>query len=164
MSHQIVEYFTSAGQATSEDDSGSMSGIRMIDRMMSMATAFNSALIELHTDYATSVDISIAQPEEIMEHFGAEDQFTQKIIPLSVDSDFTPEYRVGFKFDPQQMSISLVNAAHSLDDSWRLALSTANPDIPDSVREGIITVFREHSIRVGPIIEYFNFMLPKILI
>ncbi|KAF5344318.1 hypothetical protein D9756_011316 [Leucocoprinus leucothites] len=125
MSRRIVEYFSSPGRAISEDNPRSTSDIGVIDDMMSMATAFNSALLELHEDDTTLADISDS--------------------PL-IQAGF---YRDSIRSScPLETATSLVNAVCSLDESWRLALLPGNSDVLDSAREELVNVFREHTIRV----------------
>ncbi|KAF5347638.1 hypothetical protein D9756_010714 [Leucocoprinus leucothites] len=120
MSHQILEYFSSPGRAVSEDNPRSTLDIGVVDDMMSMATAFNSALLELHEGRET---LDISQKAESRRH----------LIGSSC---------------PLQTATSLINASHSLDKSWRIALIVGNSNIRESTREELINIFREHAIRV----------------
>ncbi|KAF5344315.1 hypothetical protein D9756_011313 [Leucocoprinus leucothites] len=131
MSHQIVEYLSPSTGAVLEGSYRKTSGLRAIEGMISMATVFNSVLVELPVDYVTSVDSSIAQLKRPLGPLGTE------------------KYRAELRSaSPQQIGISLVNAARLLNDSWRFALSATNLDILDSARDKIISLFREHSIQV----------------
>ncbi|KAF5344312.1 hypothetical protein D9756_011318 [Leucocoprinus leucothites] len=119
MSHQIVEYFSSPGQAVSEDNPWSTLDMRVTDDMMSMATAFNSALLELHEGGR----LDMSQNAERHQYW--------------IRSSY-----------PLQTATSLINTSHLLDKNWRIALLAGNSNILESAREELVNIFREHTIRV----------------
>ncbi|KAF5347633.1 hypothetical protein D9756_010711 [Leucocoprinus leucothites] len=137
MSHQIVEHFSSPGRAISEDNPRSTLDIRVTDDMMSMATAFNSALLELHEGGRPHIwHTAVCKLAHVVDQ-----------LPFNVNPTSDERYRIRSSC-PLQTATSLINASHSLDKSWRIAILPGNSDILESVREELVNIFREHTIRV----------------
>ncbi|KAF5344313.1 hypothetical protein D9756_011319 [Leucocoprinus leucothites] len=146
MSHQILKYLSSTTQADVEDNPRAMSTLGAIVGMVSVARVFNRALLEVKLESPPD-QRGLWRVNPLSENSGLSDGEWWGIVtrePVKAQ-----EYWDGFENAyPPQAATSLVNAAYSFDDNWRLALSSENTDILDSAKEQIINLFREHAVRV----------------